>query len=115
MTDLDYLMDDIRDAVDSTLFGLVENEKKEAIVDKVRALITPKFDGKQEEIDDLEREVDNLENELSDLSDACNELEGELETQRDEKAEKEWLVMVEMFRRAGGHVNDVRYGYPAAY
>jgi predicted nucleic acid-binding Zn-ribbon protein len=109
MTDIDYIMSDIRDAVGM----IISNEANlDDVVDKIRDLVEPEIDKIQEESDKHEDHAYNCE-------DTIENLEGELEEAREEliemEADTDWLRLVQMFRSAGGYVHDVTYGQKAGY
>jgi hypothetical protein len=117
MTDIDYLMNDIRDAIVVVLSDNDGNSDKydssiDAMVDSVRALITPELDKRAEE-------SENHENHAINCEEAIASLEAELEDSQGELAEVEvdtdWLKLVQMFRKAGGYVHDATYGEKAMY
>jgi chromosome segregation ATPase len=117
MTDIDYIMSDIRDAMVEVLSDSDGRTSRydssiDAMVGKVKGLIEPEIDKIQEESDKHEDHADNCE-------DTIENLEGELEEAREEliemEADTDWLRLVQMFRSAGGYVHDVTYGQKAGY
>jgi hypothetical protein len=109
MTDIDYIMSDIRDAV-----GMIisDDAKIDGVVDKVRELITPELDKRQETSNEHEDHAERCEERIEDLEVGLEEAALELENA---EGDSDWLSLVRMFQKAGGYAHDVTYGEKARY
>jgi SMC interacting uncharacterized protein involved in chromosome segregation len=109
MTDIDYIMSDIRDAV-----GMIisDDVNLDDVVGKIRDLVEPEWDKIQEESYTHETHAENCEDTIGCLEDELEEVRDELE---EAEGNSDWLQLVQMFRKAGGYVHDITYGEKARY